>query len=121
MNPAPASDSGPATVRLAALERLVNRGHDSALLRFGLGKGYLDAADADRALEPLRACVQHDPRYSAAWKLLGKAATLAARPVEARAAWTRGLAIARENRDVQAAKEMTVFLRRLDKAVGGTG
>ncbi|MEH6352714.1 hypothetical protein V7773_21795 [Pseudomonas sp. 3JA] len=46
---------------------------DNTLLCFGLGKGYLDPGEFPRAVEHFQRCVDFDPKYSAAWKLLGKA------------------------------------------------
>ena len=100
---------------VAALERLLAAGHDNALLRFGLGNAYLDAADAAAAAQHLARCVALDPGYSAAWKLLGKAHAALGAADAARAAWEQGLAAARAHGDKQAEKEMAVFLRKLDK------
>jgi len=86
------------------------------MLRFGLGKGYLDAGDADRAILHLRRCVELDDKYSAAWKLLGKALQKIGDPDEARKAWEQGLVAAQGHGDKQAEKEMTVFLRKLEKS-----
>ena len=99
-----------------ALEKMLAKGVDNSLLRFGLGKGYLDAGDANKAAEHLQRCVEHDPQYSAAWKLLGKAQQSAGNPDAARSAWQKGLQAAQAKGDKQAEKEMTVFLRKLDKA-----
>lgn len=100
---------------VAALEKLLAAGHDNALLRFGLGNAHLDAGDAAQAATHLARCVELDPSYSAAWKLLGKARAALGDPEAARAAWERGLEAARSHGDKQAEKEMTVFLRKLDK------
>ncbi|MCY1547100.1 type IV pilus biogenesis/stability protein PilW [compost metagenome] len=94
---------------------MLAKGVDNALLRFGLGKGYLDQGDAAKAAEHLRQCVHFDPKYSAAWKLLGKALEASGDLAAARAAWTEGLTAAQAHGDKQAEKEMTVFLKRLDK------
>jgi Tfp pilus assembly protein PilF len=99
-------------------EALLAQGKDNALLRFGLGLHYLNAHEAARAAEHLRAAVRHDPGYSAAWKLLGKALAESGDAEGARAAYRDGIAAAEQKGDKQAAKEMTVFLRRLDKASG---
>ncbi|MGE8496979.1 MAG: tetratricopeptide repeat protein [Pseudomonas sp.] len=101
-----------------ALEKMLAKGMDNALLRFGLGKGYLDAGDPARAAEHLQRCVEHDPHYSAAWKLLGKAHQGTGDTAAARTAWQSGLAAAQAKGDKQAEKEMTVFLRKLDKNTG---
>ncbi|MCP8462509.1 tetratricopeptide repeat protein [Pseudomonas sp. ZM23] len=103
---------------LEGLERMLAKGVDNALLRFGLGKGYLDAGDAATAAVHLRRCVEQDPKYSAAWKLLGKALQAQDDLDGARAAWSDGLAAAQAHGDKQAEKEMTVFLRRLEKTKG---
>ena len=96
-------------------EALLAAGKDSALLRFSLGMHYLKAGHAARAAEHLRAAVAHDPSYSAAWKLLGKALADAGDHAAAMEAYGAGIAAAEKRGDKQAAKEMTVFLRRLQK------
>lgn len=101
-----------------ALENMLAKGVDNALLRFGLGKGCLDAGDAAKAAEHLQRCVEHDPQYSAAWKLLGKAHQAAGNPQAARSAWQSGVQAAQAKGDKQAEKEMSVFLRKLDKHAG---
>ena len=55
------------------LEAMLARGQDSALLRYSLGGEYLKLERYDKAAENLRQAVKKDPKYSAAWKLLGKA------------------------------------------------
>ena len=100
---------------LDSLEKMLAKGVDNALLRFGLGKGYLDLGDNLKAAEHLRHCVTFDPKYSAAWKLLGKAHLAAQDRVAARTAWEQGIAGAQAHGDKQAEKEMTVFLKKLDK------
>jgi Tfp pilus assembly protein PilF len=99
-----------------ALEKMLAKGMDNALLRFGLGKAYLDAGEFARAAEHLQRCVEFDPQYSAAWKLLGQAWNKQGRPEQARTAWEQGMRVAAEKGDKQAEKEIRVFLRRLDKA-----
>ena len=100
---------------LDSLEKMLAKGVDNALLRFGLGKGYLDLEDNAKAAEHLHKCVEFDPKYSAAWKLLGKAHLAAGDRGAARSAWEQGLAAAQAHGDKQAEKEMTVFLKKLDK------
>ena len=52
---------------LESLEKMLAKGVDNSLLRFGLGKGYLDLGDNLKAAEHLQRCVAFDPKYSAAW------------------------------------------------------
>ena len=103
---------------LESLEKMLARGQDNALLRFGLGKGYLDAGEPVRAIEHLARCVEFDPAYSAAWKLLGKACLALDDRDGAAAAWRQGITAASQRGDKQAEKEMTVFLRRLAPSAG---
>ncbi|QJR13237.1 tetratricopeptide repeat protein [Usitatibacter palustris] len=97
-------------------ETLLAEGKDNALLRFGLGGEYLKAGDAARAAEHLRQATRQDPGYSAAWKLLGKALAEHGDVEAAKVAYRDGIAAAETKGDKQAVKEMTVFLRRLEKA-----
>ena len=102
-------------MNIDSLERMLAAGTDNAMLRFTLGKLYLDAADLPQAVTHLRVAVSHDPRYSAAWKWLGRALADAGQPDAARDAFRAGIAVAQEKGDKQAVREMQVFLRRLDR------
>lgn len=97
------------------LEAMLARGQDSSMLRFGLGKAYLDAGEAAQAVEHLQHCVDLDSGYSAAWKLLGKAQLAAGEGEAARRAWQQGLAAAVAKGDKQTEREIAVFIKKLDK------
>ena len=101
-----------------SLQKMLAQGMDNPMLRFGLGKGYLDAGEPSQAAVHLQRCVEQNPKYSAAWKLLGKALQANGDDEGARRAWEQGLATAQAQGDKQAEKEMTVFLRKLDKQAG---
>ena len=73
------------------------------------------AGKAQRAADHLARAVELDPKYSAAWKGLGKALADAGRKSDALAAYRQGIAVAEAKGDKQAAKEMTVFARRLEQ------
>ena len=96
-------------------EAMLAGGRDNALLRFSLGNEYLKLEQPARAAEHLRRAVEHDPNYSAAWKLLGRALAESGEPAEALAAYHAGMKAAEARGDVQAAKEMGVFARRIEK------
>ncbi|ANI51743.1 tetratricopeptide repeat protein [Pseudomonas sp. DR 5-09] len=100
---------------IESLEKMLAKGVDNSLLRFGLGKGYLDQGENTKAAEHFQHCVGLDPKYSAAWKLLGKAQLALGDLAAARQAWEQGLEAARAHGDKQAEKEMTVFLKKLDR------
>lgn len=100
---------------IANLQRLIGTPRDGALLRFSLGNEYLKGGDAHNARLQLAEAVARDPAYSAAWKLLGKALAEDGQPQAALAAYRQGIAVAEKKGDKQAAKEMTVFARRIEK------
>jgi tetratricopeptide (TPR) repeat protein len=95
------------------LEKLLAAGRDTAMLRLGLGNAYLKLGDSARAVEHLQRAVTLDPGYSAAWKSYAAALAAAGRKDLAIAAYESGIDAARERGDLQAAKEMSVFLKRL--------
>ena len=97
-------------------ERMLAGGKDNALLRFSLGSEYLKTNAPATAVAHLRAAVVHDVHYSAAWKLLGQALTKTGQIEEARVAYRSGIAAAEGKGDKQAVKEMTVFLKRLERS-----
>lgn len=99
----------------AGLEKLLAQGRDNALLRFGLGNACLQEDDAASAVTHLQQATLQNPSYTAAWKLLGVALRKLERLDEAELAWNEGLKVAQDHGDMQAAKEMTVFLKRLQK------
>lgn len=100
---------------IASLRKQCNGPRDGALLRFSLGNALLADGDAGAAIGELTRATVFDPTYSAAWKLLGKACLSSGDEAAAADAWRRGIAAASQRGDKQAEKEMTVFLRRLDK------
>lgn len=104
--------------QVSALQAMLARGQDNALLRFGLGKALLDGGEPGEAVLHLRRCVEQDPNYSAAWKLLGQALLGSGEKEQAQQVWQQGLAVAQARGDKQAEKAMTVFLRRLEKGRG---
>lgn len=98
-------------------EAMLTRGQDSALLRYSLGMEYLKVDETAKALTHLCEAVRLDPGYSAAWKLYGKALAASDRPADALDAFDRGLAVAQSKGDVQAAKEISVFRKRAERAL----
>jgi predicted Zn-dependent protease len=103
---------------IARLRTQLGGPRDGALLRFSLGNALLGQGDAGGAVVALRDALAFDPHYSAAWKLLGRALAEHGDAGGAIAAFEQGVAVARARGDEQAAKEMSVFLRRLHKQAG---
>ncbi|MBZ7926719.1 hypothetical protein LAC81_23800 [Ensifer adhaerens] len=97
------------------LEKLLQDGRDDALLRFTLGSICLQEADLDTALAHTERAIVFDPDYSAAWKLRGAILHKLGRHQEAIQVWREGRAVAERKGDLQAAKEIGVFLKRLER------
>ena len=102
------------------LHSMLERGVDSALLRYSLGNEFLKLGNADAAISHLRQALQFDHEYSAAWKALGKALASSGNHEEAVDVLGHGIEVAERRGDIQAAKEMNVFrsrsLQALEKA-----
>lgn len=101
------------------LHGMLERGVDSALLRYSLGSELLKAGEADAAIAHLKEALKLDAEYSAAWKVLGKALATAGNHREAIDALSHGIEVAERRGDIQAAKEMGVFRTRSQKALNG--
>lgn len=99
--------------RITSLEKLLDGPRDGALLRYALGNAYLEASRLAEAVAQLRVATERDPTYTAAWKQLGKALAANGEQRAALDTYTQGIEVAQARGDVQAAKEMTVFSRRL--------
>jgi predicted Zn-dependent protease len=106
---------------LETFEKLLASGKDSVMLRYGLGNEYLKAGRAADAVTHLNEATRLDPGYSAAWKLLGKALAETGAPDQALMAYRQGVAVAESKGDIQAAKEMKVFAKRIEKLLADGG
>jgi Tfp pilus assembly protein PilF len=120
MDPDPPDPAMPAkSAALASFERMLASGKDSALLRFSIGNEHAKARDWPAASAALAKAVELDAQFTAAWKLYARALQETGRPQDARAAYRSGIDVAKRRGDRQAEKEMTVFARRIERALGG--
>lgn len=99
------------------LEKMLAAGRDNALLRFSLGNEFSKLGQFEKAATHLQQAIIFDPNYSAAWKLLGNALNESKQLAAALNAYQNGIAVAEKRGDKQAAKEMTVFAKRIEKAL----
>ena len=105
------------STRIDALLALLKTGRDSAVLRFGLAQALFADGRYTEAITHLNAALAHDASYSAAWKLLGKTHIANEDWQAAHRAYQQGMEAAQNNGDQQAAKEMSVFLKRTAKRI----
>jgi len=106
---------------LENLQAMLAAGQDNALLRFTLGSEFFKQGNARQAAEHLREAVRQDPEYSAAWKVFGKVLLALEDFSGACRAFEQGIGTAERKGDIQAAREMRVFLKRAQKAAGSAG
>ena len=96
-------------------EKLLAKGPDSAMLRYTLGNAYMQQSEFETSIEHLLKALKFDDQYSAAWKLLGRCYLESGEFALAIDTCEKGIAVAEEKGDKQAAKEMNVFLKRAKK------
>lgn len=101
--------------RIEKFTTLLAQGKDNVLLRYSLGLEYLNIKEYLLAIEHFAQAVALNPNYSAAWKGYGKALVGAQHWQQAIEIYMQGIEIAEKNRDLQAVKEMQVFLNRAKK------
>ncbi|WP_348760926.1 CDC27 family protein [uncultured Salinisphaera sp.] len=102
------------------LQAMIDAGRDTPLARFTLGELLHREGDYSTAIDHLAEAVRQDPSYSAAWKLYGRVLLDAERYREAVDVLARGVEIAQDKGDNQAAREMQVFAKRAAKQVDAT-
>ncbi len=95
---------------------LLDKGQDSALLRYSLGNEYLKQGKFAEAILHLGKALELNPDYSAVWKAYAKALAENNQIEAAIIAYKKGIAVAEKNGDQQTMKEMRVFLKRLLKS-----
>ncbi len=100
---------------IATFEALLEKGPDSALLRYSLGNAYAAEKKYAEAVTHLEMALTHDEKYSAAWKLLGRCQLHAGDYEGAIKTCEKGIEVATDRGDVQASKEMNVCMRRATK------
>jgi Flp pilus assembly protein TadD len=104
--------------RIAEFKEVVELMPDDPVVRFGLAGAYMEAGQAESAIVEYEEAIRLKPDYSAAHRGLGRALERAGRREDARTAYRKGLEVAEQTGDLQAKKEIEVFLRRLEAAGG---
>jgi len=99
--------------RIQQLEEFLKTNPENALIQYSLGLEYLKVREAGKAILNLREAIRIQPDYSAAYRDLGKALALDGKSEEALQTYRQGIEVAKGRGDLQTAKEMRVFLRRI--------
>jgi cytochrome c-type biogenesis protein CcmH/NrfG len=104
--------------KLEALRRIVEAEPDDAAAWFLLGREAAAAGALEEARGAFAAAIERDPRYTAAYRQLGETLERLGRYGDAAVTWARGARVAGETGDLQAGKEMSAFLKRLERDRG---
>ncbi|QQM29514.1 tetratricopeptide repeat protein [Martelella lutilitoris] len=104
----------PAGIR-EALEKQVTEGKDNALCRLTLGRILAGEDRLDEAIAHLTRALELDPDYSAAYSALGKAYQRNGEKARAIETFGKGADVATRKGDLQAARQMQVLHRKLNK------
>lgn len=78
-----------------------------------LGRELIADAQHGEAAKALERCCSLKPDYTAAYRQWGDALRKAERPAEAAEVYRKGIEVAEKTGDLQAGKEMRVFLEKL--------
>ena len=103
---------------IANLEKMLGGPRDGALLRYSLGIEWLKSGEPGKAAGYFREALAFDRNYSAAWKQLGKSLSDHGELPSALDAYRQGIDVATSRGDLQAAKEMAVFAKRIAQRLG---
>jgi len=101
--------------RIDSFKAMLAGGQETALLHYSLGLEYLNLKEYLLATEHFSKAVALNPDYTAAWKGYGKALVESQQLDKAIEIYSQGIVIAEKKRDLQALKEMQVFLKRAQK------
>jgi tetratricopeptide (TPR) repeat protein len=101
------------------LEATLAQGNENVQLRFGLASAYFREKRFEDARQHAAVAVELDPDYSAAWRLLGRSLLELDEKAEAKTAFEKGIEAAEQRGDMQLVKEMSVFLKRLQREEQG--
>lgn len=95
------------------LKSMLAEGQDNALIRFGLANAYIQEKNPEEALLHYETALDQDSRYTAAWKMYGQTLELLMQYEAAKRAYQKGLEVAQDKGDYQAAKTMREAIRAL--------
>ncbi len=101
--------------QLETFKALLEKGNDNELIRYSLGNEYFKEKNFEEAIKHFQKAIEFKESFSAGWKLYAKALVENKQNDEAITPYEKGIQVAEENGDIQAVKEMRVFLKRLHK------
>jgi tetratricopeptide (TPR) repeat protein len=98
--------------------KLIDKDPENPMILFSLGNELFKEEKYEEARGHLAKAVENKPDYSVAFRTLGRTHFELGEYDEARSVFERGREVAQENGDLQTAKEINVFMKRLEKRGG---
>jgi tetratricopeptide (TPR) repeat protein len=99
--------------KIERLRQLAESDPDDALTFFLLGRELMEVGQYEQAVQALERTVMLNGQYTAAFRFLGDCYRLAGDHPQARTTYRKGIEVAESTGDLQAGKEMLVFLKKL--------
>lgn len=99
--------------KLEQLKQLAALDPEDPVVFFGLGSEYLRRGEYPEAAAAFRRTLELKPDYSAAHRELGKALEKLGQRPAALEAYRKGREVAQQKGDLQTAREIEIFLKRL--------
>ena len=109
------------TSRTEMFRKLLKRDPENPMILFSLGNELFKEGRYAEARDHLRRAIENKPDYSVAYRTLGRAHYELREDAEARRVFAEGREVAQKNGDLQTAREIDVFMRRLEKREAGEG
>jgi predicted Zn-dependent protease len=107
--------------RSEMFRKLLERDASNPMVLYSLGNELFKEGRHAEARDHLKRAVEHKPDYSVAYRTLGRAHFELGEDAEARGVFEKGRQVAEANGDLQTAKEIDVFRKRLEKRAAGEG
>lgn len=100
--------------RIQKFQLLLAKDPQDPMLHYGLGIELSRSGRFEEAVGSFEEAIRVNPKYTAAYRQLGKSLETLGRNEEAQRAYQDGIALGLETGDLQTVKEMKVFLKRLE-------
>lgn len=102
--------------KIERLQALVQTDESDALTHFLLGRELMEVGRFAEAASALEKTIQLNPEYTAAYRFLGDAHRQAGNMARAREIYEVGIGVSEATGDLQAGKEMKVYLKKLGES-----
>lgn len=101
--------------RIDMFKEVLKMDANDPMVHFGLGQEYLRGGHYPEAIEAFENAIRLNAGYSAAYRFMGECLEKSGQGPKAAEIYAKGIPIAEKQGDLEAAKAMRAFLKRLEK------